>query len=137
MIFQNRYTKKTNKSSKNSNYAHTLFINLFPLKACKILTSMDCNLRQQPFKHIIYKPKTILSFSFIIFYHKINLQKSWIFPCIPSSKIWLFRRKLITLWKIELEWQIMPQIIGIFLRYFSVALALKFNYKSAFKITKN
>jgi hypothetical protein len=58
------------------------------------------------------------------------------FPCIPSSKIWLFRKKLITLWKIELEWQIMPQIIGIFLRYSSVTLTLKFCYQSIFKLLK-
>jgi hypothetical protein len=31
----------------------------------------------------------------------------------------------------------MPQIVGIFWRYFSVTLTLKFNYKSIFKITKN
>ena len=78
-------------------------------------------------------------FCLVLLYFTIKRisKKSWISPCIPSSKIWLFRRKLITLWKIELEWQIMPQIIGIFLRYLSVTLTLKFNYKSIFKITKN
>jgi hypothetical protein len=58
-------------------------------------------------------------------------------PCIPSSKIWLFRRKLITLWKIELECYIMSQIIGIFLVYLFKTLTLKFYYKSIFRINKN
>jgi hypothetical protein len=31
----------------------------------------------------------------------------------------------------------MPQKIGVFLHYLFVTLALKFNYKSIFKITKN
>ena len=45
VIFQNRCIKETNKFSKNFNKAHTLFIKLFPIKAYKNSTSMDCNSR--------------------------------------------------------------------------------------------
>ena len=45
MILQNRYTKEKNKSSKNPNLAHTLFIKLFPLKAYKNAVLMDYNSR--------------------------------------------------------------------------------------------
>jgi hypothetical protein len=45
VIFQNRYFKKKNKSGKNFNGAHTVFIKLFPLKAYKNETSMGCNSR--------------------------------------------------------------------------------------------
>ena len=68
--------KERNKSGKNPNLAHTLFIKLFPLKAYKNAALMDYNSREQPFNHIVYKPKMILLFSFIIFYHKINFGKN-------------------------------------------------------------
>ena len=75
VILQNRYIKKKNKSSKHPSYAHTLFINLSSSKAYKNATSMAYNSRQQPFKHIVYKPKMTLQLSFIIFYYKTYFEK--------------------------------------------------------------
>jgi hypothetical protein len=44
-VFQNRYIKEKNNSTKNSSLAHTLFIKLFPLKANKNADLMDYNSR--------------------------------------------------------------------------------------------
>ena len=88
----------------------------------------------------IYFIKQKWFFCLVLLYFTIkkSISKNYgFFLVYPRPKCKVFRRMLDTLWKITLEWWIMPQIIDIFLLYSFVALTLRRYYKRAFEITKN
>ena len=84
-------------------------------------------------------PKIILSFSFIIFYYKINLKKIMNF-----SLLYTLVQNLTFSKKANNSMKNIARVPNnasnnryFFLPYLSVTLTLKFNYKSIFKIPKN